>query len=250
MKRLIFPSIFIIALSAGIARTAAAACTVYVRGIVGVVEVFAKDDTDWDDAELNQCLQIGDKVRTGKDGHVNLDFTSRADVSLNSLSQFKISSSTTNATTANQLTLTTGTASAKVVKSGSTASTFSIKTPSSVAGVRGTEFDVEVDEAGDSDINVTEGEVDVTNEFGEEKARAGDGVKVNRGKRPDRPRRIDIVGHKKKIAAWKDKIKKGKDLRNENQRLHKDRIKLKEKIKEKKEKQGNKPKGGKFKKKK
>jgi hypothetical protein len=232
-----------------IQTVAAATCTVYVRGIVGVVEVYEKDDTDWDDAELNQCLQIGDKIRTGKDGNVSLDFTSRADVSLNALSQFQISSSSSDSSAADQGTLSLGTAWAKAQKSRSTtSSSFSIKTPSAVAGVRGTEFDVEVDELGDSDINVTEGEVDITNEFGESKAGEGDGVRVRRGKRPDQPGKIDIKEHKKKLGLWKDKIKRGQDLGNDNQRLHKNRKKNKDRDKNKENEPDKKPKGGKHKK--
>lgn len=245
MKRHLF-MVFCMLLSAAcfVQTRANAACTVYVRGIVGVVEVYATDDTDWDDAELNQCLQVGDKVRTGADGQVNLDFTSRADVSLDALSEFRITSSKPDAD-ADQLDLTKGTASAKAQKL-SSGTSFSIKTPTAVAGVRGTDFDVEVDDSGDSDVVVTDGEVDITNEFGQFRARKGEGMRFRRGMRPDKPRKINIEEWKKKVAAWKDKIKKGKDLRNERQRMHRNRIRNRIKNRHRENAPERGPRGGPF----
>jgi len=224
-------------------------CVVYVRGIVGVVEVFAADDTDWDDAELDQCLRMGDKIRTGQDGHVNLDFTSRADVSVNALSQFEIGSSNAGGEI-DQFVLSSGAAWLKIEKSGTARSSFSVRTPTAVAGVRGTEFDVEVAESGDSDINVMDGEVDVSNEYGASIAKKGEGLRVRKGKGPDRPAKFNIEERKKRIALWKDKIKKGKDLRTRRQRLHENRKNLKGKILEKKKEAKQKFKEGKMKKKK
>lgn len=58
-------------------------------------------------------------------------------------------------------------------------SEFIIRTPSAVAGVRGTQFDVEVEEDGSSEISVDEGEVEVAPSTGEgEKISVGAGQAV------------------------------------------------------------------------
>ena len=54
---------------------------------------------------------------------------------------------------------------------------FTVRTPTAVAGVRGTEFKVEVDESGETDVSVTEGEVTV-----QDVEQTGAEVSVTQGK--------------------------------------------------------------------
>lgn len=217
-------AVFFTPLFAGEEADEEESCRIYIAGIVGECEMALDpaeemEDVEWEEAGLDVCLSAGDLVRTKKESLMAVAFGEEKEVRLNALSMVRIEEPDEDE--ADQIMLTKGHLYAKVT--GKKAA-FSVRTPSAIAGVRGTEFDVEVDEEEGTKVHVLEGEVAVFNELGEVLAKAGMATEILKGKLPLDPFEFDIDEYRKKIEAWKDKIQVGKVVE-----------KLKEEIEEKKE---------------
>jgi ferric-dicitrate binding protein FerR (iron transport regulator) len=183
-------------------------CRVTIVGINAPVEVQLKGKDAWKAAQLNQCLKIGDKLRTGKNGKAALNYDDEdTQVRVNAMSMITINTQDPDSDDPSQTELHTGEAWAKVAKQGRK---FTIKTPTAIAGVRGTEFDVAVDEEGQSTVHVLDGVVSVLNDLGEVLAEAGQMTQVLRDVIPGAPEAFDVDAFKSKIDEWKDKINIGK----------------------------------------
>lgn len=118
----------------------------------GTVEVQAKGSTFWKKASPKMLLKEGEKVRTGKRSKATLLFEdgSRTEVYPNttlSMSQLAAPIS---------LEQTSGRTRNKVKKTGRG---FATKTPTAVCSVRGTEYDVGVNDKGETQLDVLEGVV-------------------------------------------------------------------------------------------
>lgn len=185
-------------------------CTAYIAGIVGKGEYRVKDDDEWTEVELDMCLYIGDQVRTQKDSALALKFGENIESRVNQLSIFTVRAVDEKGKKPNQIDLKKGEAWAKVNKVDKKENiTFEIRTPSATSGVRGTEFNVSVDEEGKSTVHVLEGVVSVFNEFGEVLAEAGFATEILKGKIPLDPAAFDLDAYKEKLNAWKDQISIG-----------------------------------------
>ncbi|MEW5945876.1 MAG: FecR family protein [bacterium] len=206
-------------------------CPARIAGIVGDCQMALDpaDDPDevvWLEAELDRCLQYGDMARTKADGHMALVYEDDgAEVRLNALSVMTVSEEDDEELemTVNAANLSRGELWAKLQKGGA----FSVRTPTAVAGVRGTEFDVAVDEDGSSSVHVLEGAVAVFNELGRVLAEEGMATEILKDMIPKKPFGFDIEKHREKIKEWKDKISLGEVKKA-----------LKEKIEEKKKELG------------
>lgn len=99
-----------------------------------------------------QSLEFGGdfKIRTDPSGRALLDFYGEAKMILKEASEAKIG--------INSIMLRQGDSWLRFVKRGSS---FKIKTPSAVLGIRGTTFNLSVNEAGDTTVKLLEGEVSV-----------------------------------------------------------------------------------------
>ncbi|HOO56948.1 MAG TPA: FecR family protein [bacterium] len=186
-------------------------CTAYVAGIVGDAGYRESEDAEWEPVELDMCLYIGDELRTKADSALALMFTEEIEVRVDAFSVFKVRAMEGEGEQPNSLDLKSGQAWAKVEKLEQNAqhSKFEIRTPTAIAGVRGTEFNVEVDEEGNSTVHVLDGTVSVLNELGEVLAAAGMMTKVFGGELPLDPEEFDIKQFQEKLNAWKDKISIG-----------------------------------------
>ena len=183
-------------------------CTAYIAGIVGKCEYRESDDEDWKPAELDMCLYVGDQVRTQKESALALKIGENVETRVNQLSLFTVRSVNPKEQNPNQIDLSKGEVWAKALKKEDTV--FQVKTPAALAGVRGTEFNVAVDEEGKSSVHVLDGVVDVFNEFGKVLAEAGFSTEVLKGKIPLDPSKFDIDSYKQKLDEWKDQISIGK----------------------------------------
>lgn len=237
MKRLGI-SLFVCAIISGMmvigleSRAADKSCGVWIRGIVGTVELQKKGEKEWKEVELDQCVKIGDKVRTKEDGSASIDYGDDAEVRINALTVMEVSNEN-NAATPNQGLVTAGEAWANVTKKNSR---FTIKTPTAVAGVRGTEFDVTVDEEGNSDVNVLDGEVSIRNGYGEVLAKTGMMSRIMRHRRPDAPKKFEMAAFRKRLGGWKGRITRGRIIRMMKKKQMKQKIEeKKEQIQQKKE---------------
>ncbi len=145
-------------------------------------EALLKDSqsSQWNSLKNKQYLHVGDTIKTMKgsvlvkfaDGSV-LRLENHTTLIFNRLSQFGKSGMTDTG-----LRLEKGRVSTKVEPMKENGSRYEISTPSAVAAVRGTEFRVEVTEAG-SNLEVTEGEVSFASSRGSVLVKEGFGAQVS-----------------------------------------------------------------------
>ena len=183
----------------------AANCAASITSVSGECSVMlkSKGDSDWVDAKSGACLQKGDMARTGKDGKMslhNIDGTERKMASLASVTIGYDSGKTAG------IILNSGEIVVKVAK---TDSSFSVKTPSAVMGVRGTEFSVNVDQTGKTDVHVLDGLVSVLGDLGEVLAQAGVAAEILKGALPETSK-FDIGKYTEILNMWQGGITVGK----------------------------------------
>lgn len=133
--------------------------------IEGTVLTKLNDETEWGGAEINMMLQESDAIKTDAKSKAKIVLEDGSTVTVGPLSVFVIGSVTRDYNTGKKsatFDLQEGKARATVTKLTTSDSTFEIITPTAVAGVRGTDFMVEIDAAGEkSTITVFEGVVEV-----------------------------------------------------------------------------------------
>jgi hypothetical protein len=108
----------------------------------------------------------GDSIATGANSYVKLIRTDSSVIKLNQNTKFSIEQTQQGEEKGSIFKVALGQLFMKVFKEKGVAKKFLIKTPTAVAAVRGTEIDVNVDEAGGAIFTVLEGIVDVTNPLG------------------------------------------------------------------------------------
>jgi hypothetical protein len=120
-------------------------------------------EDEWLLVEKDTVLKQGDEISCDPDGAVTLQFADNSTVVVRNTSQLKIASFfTEGGVVRTEILLKMGEVAAKVNKSEATKSDFRIKSPTGIAGVRGTEFTISyypVTRLGKT--SVTEGEVEV-----------------------------------------------------------------------------------------
>ena len=214
-------------------ETAKPDCYVYVNGIVGTVETQAADAEDkeaWAAATLNQCLNVGDKVRTSEDGKAAVIYGDAIQTRINATSTVTIAQSE-ESEQPDSMGLDVGEMFTDMNRelAGENAQ-FKINTPSGVVAVRGTQFNVKVDTEGKSIINVLDGVVAVFNELGEVLAEAGKATEMLKGIIPANPFDFNIEDFQKQLDSWKDAISIGKALEAVKEKVEEKKQELEEKL--------------------
>ena len=212
-------------------------CYAFINGIVGTVEFQAADAEDeeaWDVAELNQCLNVGDRVRTGEDGKAAIKYGEGLQLRANASTVLTISQDPDMEDPGedpSSIDMEIGELFSEMDNElmGEDA-TFKVNTPSGVVAVRGTEFNVAVDEEGKAKINVLDGVVAVFNELGEVLAEAGKATELLKDALPLDPFDFDIDAFKEELDAWKDAISIGKILEGVEEMIDEKTDELKEKM--------------------
>jgi hypothetical protein len=211
------------------------ACPVSINGIVGTVETQLSDAEDkeaWAPAELNQCMNIGDHVRTGGDGKVAIRYGDGIQLRANATSTLTIAKSD-DATTdiPDSIGMDMGELFTEMdkAKAGENAQ-FKVNTPSGVVAVRGTQFNVLIDADGKSKVNVLEGVVEVFNELGKVLAEAGFATEIMKGELPLDPAQFNIEEFQNQLNQWKDTISIGKVLGAVKEKINEKKDEIKDKV--------------------
>lgn len=158
---------FLLALISSVARCAENAAII--TDVDGDVQIKAAGSSTWQKAKLEMSLSEGQTIKTGADGKAKLVLEDESILVIGALSTFEVTevkTPTSGDIINSTFTLTRGMTRATVTKL-QTNSTFEIKTPSALAGVRGTDFTVETSEDGEeTTVTVLDGEVDFENRRG------------------------------------------------------------------------------------
>ncbi|MDQ7787643.1 MAG: FecR domain-containing protein [Thermodesulfovibrionales bacterium] len=162
-----------------------------VRFLRGDAEIREKEGHGWRKLLLNDRLQEGSTVRTGKASAVEVEFESgdswaqRSDTVLGITNARKKGSFFFH-----HLFLETGKAITNIKKATGRESRFMIDTPSAVCAARGTEFRTSVDASEVTRLEVLEGMIDVEAASQSVTIAEGEGTLVKKGKAPQTPKKL------------------------------------------------------------
>ncbi len=164
--------------------------------VVGKVEVQQNAQGEWRQAAVNQKLNTGDAVRTGEASQMALVANDQTQVRLNQQSLFKLKNvGNQEGGTALELQQGRMWAQAKQFFTGIFRRTTSlvnnqpgrrlqVTTPTSTIGIRGTDWEVSVGDAGTTQVAVFSGEVEVGNELGQVLVAPNEQATVRAGQAP------------------------------------------------------------------
>lgn len=154
-----------------------------VDSIDGTGSLFYRDSgaSDWKVATVDMGASVGQHLRTDADTIASLRFLLGGQANLDKGSEIEIISPRDINVVTRTIVLKKGAFWAQFDKQ---KAPIEIKTSAGVMGIRGTEFLVEIDEAGETVLSLIEGEVEITPEVGESYfAKPGHQVRFGRRKR-------------------------------------------------------------------
>lgn len=166
-----------------------------VRLINGSLQIKRSDTEKWEIGTLGMMLFSGDQIKTGENSKAYILFTDATQVKMNASSLLTIEGKREEKSLVKKLQLKVGEIWAKVTRQDSP---MQVETPTSVASVKGTEFDVLVDEDGNTWVFVFEGSIDFMNELGSLVVGAMQQSYAEEGAPPE-----EIEGE---IPEWQDEI--------------------------------------------
>ena len=174
----------IILLFVGITLHAEARVVAAISSMKGNVQIRAANIRKYDSAYKGQMIRTGDWIKTDKNVFVAIVFLDGSNVKIQSNTEIEIKSSRITAKELKtQMYIAEGQAWSKVSKQKN--GEFKIKTPTAVASVKGTEFDVEFDDLAESTtLIVFEGEVEFGNDLGAVLAAAMEGASASKDEEP------------------------------------------------------------------
>ncbi|MEO6036295.1 MAG: FecR domain-containing protein, partial [Verrucomicrobiota bacterium] len=159
----------------------------------GKVDVARKGVSAWQSGQTNQVLNIGDRLRTGKN--------SRATVRLSNLSVLRVYELTTLEIQPggqnNRAALNLESGAAYLFNRDKPQET-QFRTPTASGAIRGTEFNIVVGEDGKTVLTLIDGEVDLSNELGKINLRSGEQGVVEKNQPPRKTAVIDAIN----ILQW------------------------------------------------
>jgi len=204
-KRFFAPSI--IALSIAFMSSASRAGDAEVVMMLGHGEVKESSQENWRAAAVKQKLKAGDSVRTGSASQLALVLADQTQVRLNENSVFQIGS-VGNGQDGTTLSVAKGRiwAQAKQAFKGifrSTAGMFNtaplrVNTPTATIGIRGTDWEVVVDDGGKTTVTVFSGQVEVGNELGQLALGPNEQAVTEHGKAPVK----SLLSHAADRVQW------------------------------------------------
>lgn len=206
-KTIVLLAISIISIAAG--QRAGSAQAVKGAGAIssisGDVET-RQGEGPWAAAKLNDTLDPGDGIRTGSGGKAKIVMPNGSTIVLGQLSSLTIDDMDIDYgadSSSYNYTLGQGAARATTPKSKSQNATFTVKTPTAVAGVRGTDFAVEIDEEETTLVTVFDGEVEVGDILESLKEKIlvtkDHASETRRGGLPEKPKALDKDKLKEKM---------------------------------------------------
>jgi len=155
-----------------------------ISSMKGNVQIRAANIRKYDSAYKGQMIRTGDWIKTDKNVFVAIIFLDGSNVKIQSNTEIEIKSSRITAKELKtQMYIAEGQAWSKVSKQKN--GEFKIKTPTAVASVKGTEFDVEFDDLAESTtLIVLEGSVEFGNDLGLILAGAMEGASASKDEEP------------------------------------------------------------------
>ena len=144
---------------------AAGPCAAMTQDIImipeGTVEARASQASAWVNVTSGVKIKAGAEIRTAKDSKAGVVFPDGSRFQLGNNTLFAVED-TSKKTAGFKLKL----GKLRAVVAGYFASRFEVRTPAAVCAVRGTQFDIEVGEKGETEMNVSEGLVEVNDSKG------------------------------------------------------------------------------------
>ncbi|MBI3416623.1 MAG: TonB-dependent receptor [Verrucomicrobia bacterium] len=178
--------------AAPLSSTAKPAQTNYVLlSVEGTVDVMSASATNWTAGVPGLELLPGDRVRTGAKSRASVRQSNLSVYRMDELSDILVPGKTKPA----KVRLNRG--SAFFFNRGQPTD-FEVQTPTAAAAIRGTEFLLQVDEAGVTTLALLEGAVDLTNERNTISLRSGEQGRAEPGKEPTKTAVIDTM----RIVQW------------------------------------------------
>lgn len=155
-----------------------------ISSMKGNVQIRDGNKRKYNTAYKGQMIKTGDWVKTDKNVFVAIVFLDGSNVKIQSSTEIEIKSSRVTAKELKtQMYIAEGQAWSKVSQQGN--GEFKIKTPTAVASVKGTEFDVEFDDLAESTtLTVLEGSVEFGNDLGSVLAGAMEGASASKDEEP------------------------------------------------------------------
>lgn len=174
------------------AKTDTVLCTVLEKE--GKVEVARQGFPDWSPAQINQVLQVGDRLRSGLRSRATLRWSDLSVVRVDALTSMELQPPEKSGDKA-QAELKSG---AAYFFSREKPSEIQFRTPVASGAIRGTEFNLAVDAAGRTVLSLIDGEVSLSNAQGSETIRSGEQGIVEPGGAPKKTALIDAIN----IIQW------------------------------------------------
>lgn len=208
-------------------------CAATVKGAAAVASITGQVDirqgrSQWAAARKDDILNPGDSVRTGAASKARLVLDDGTLLMVGELSVFlfkDVSTDFSKSSSSSQFSLESGAVRAVVEKKLASGSDFTIETPTAVAGVRGTDFEVELDDTQTTSVTVFDGQVEVGSILSHIKDRvlvdAEHSTEVFSGRPPVKPRRLDkelLKQKRQKLAKYLNADTPDKDDMQQDQK--------------------------------
>lgn len=209
MRKLLFvlvAAVFLLPVSAYCAKDVAV-----LSSYEGDVMIRLNDEDDWGEAVKDMLMQEADSIKTGATGKAKIVLSDGSVLTIGPLSMFYIKNVSEDRETGDRsanFELEEGAVRAKVAKLQG-GSTFTIETPTAVAGVRGTDFVVEMKpDTQESIVTVLEGQVEVGSRIGDLQEKVilmrEQTSSVKSGRKPGAPEAADG----EKMREFREKLSK------------------------------------------
>jgi Flp pilus assembly protein TadD len=156
----------------------------------GKVEVALKGSAAWKDAQVNDVLHPGDRLRTGSRSRATLRWSELSVVRVNELTSMELQPPQGHGDKA-QMDLKSGGA---YFFSREKPTEIQFKTPVASGAIRGTEFNLDVAEDGRTVLSLLDGAVDMANAQGSASFKSGEQGTVTAGSAPSKTAMIDAAG--------------------------------------------------------
>ncbi|MCI0747125.1 MAG: TonB-dependent receptor [Verrucomicrobia subdivision 3 bacterium] len=167
-------------------------CVVLTRE--GKVEFARKGTTQWAAAETNQVLNVGDRFRTALRSRATLRWSDLSVVRVDQLTSMEIQPPE-KPIDKPQLELRSG---ATYFFSRERPEEVQFRTPVAAGAIRGTEFNLAVDENGKTTVSLIDGEIQIANAQGQETLRSGEQATVEPGKAPAKTALVNAIN----VIQW------------------------------------------------
>jgi len=169
-----------------------------IKTVIGTVKVMPSGQKAKFDAKEAMLLSVGDVVETSGKSFAIILMANGGQIKINQNTKFSVDSPSGSEEAGMRVKVDIGQIWAKIISG----KQFYVKTPTAVCSVRGTEFDVKVDESGIAEVLVFQGIVEVKNDYGV--------VQVNKEERtvskPAAAPAAPVVVDMTTVSKWQDVV--------------------------------------------